>query len=46
MILTELDKGYIAGIIDGEGSICLTKHHPNEFRSPEISVTSTTYEIL
>lgn len=46
MILTEKDKGYIAGIIDGEGSICLTKHHSNEFRSPEISVTSTTYEIL
>lgn len=46
MELSEFDKGYIAGIIDGEGSICLTKHHQNEFRSPEIEVTSTTYEIL
>ena len=46
MQLTDYEKGYIAGIIDGEGSICLTKHHANEFRSPDISVTSTTYEIL
>lgn len=46
MELTDFDKGYIAGIIDGEGSICLTKHHQNEFRSPEIEVSSTTYEIL
>lgn len=46
MFLTEKDKGYIAGIIDGQGSICLTKNNANEFRSPNIQVSSTTYEIL
>lgn len=46
MILSDFDKGYIAGIIDGQGSICLTQQHSNEFRSPNIQVSSTTYEIL
>lgn len=46
MELTDFQKGYIAGIIDGEGSICLTQNNPNEHRSPVISVTSTTQEIL
>ncbi len=26
--LEETDKAYIAGIIDGEGSICITKNTP------------------
>ena len=47
MQLSEKDKGYIAGIIDGEGSICLTKEHSDsQFRYPNIQVSSTTYEIL
>lgn len=46
MQLTELQKGYIAGIIDGQGSICLTQQHKNEHRTPVITVASTTYEIL
>ena len=46
MELTELQKGYIAGIIDGEGSICLTRNNANEHRSPNITVASTIYEIL
>lgn len=46
MQLTELEKGYIAGIIDGEGSICLTTKRIGEFRSPSISVASTTYELV
>lgn len=46
MNLTEIEKGYIAGIIDGQGSICLTQNKPNEFRYPNLQVSSTTYEIL
>ena len=46
MNLTDIEKGYIAGIIDGEGSICLTKQKANEFRSPTITVASTTYELV
>lgn len=38
---------YTAGIIDGEGTITLTKiNSSNEFRYPVISVTSTTYSFL
>ena len=45
--MTELEKGYVAGIIDGEGSISLTKLHASDkFRAPYIEVTSTTYAIL
>lgn len=46
MELSDFQRGYIAGIIDGEGSICLTQNRPNEHRSPSISVTSTTQEML
>ncbi len=38
---------YTAGIIDGEGTITLTKTHShNEFRYPVLSITSTTYSFL
>ena len=38
---------YLAGIIDGEGTITLSKiHGPSEFRAPVVSVSSTSYEIL
>ncbi len=37
---------YLAGILDGEGSITLTKDGKAGFRMPVISVASTTYEIL
>lgn len=46
MVLTEEQKSYIAGIIDGEGSICLTQNNANEYRSPSITVASTTYELM
>jgi len=44
--MTELEKAYIAGIIDGEGSIMLQKFHSNEHPSPCISIASTTIELL
>lgn len=44
--MTETDKAYIAGIIDGEGSIMLLKFHNTQLPSPCISVTSTTRELL
>ena len=42
--MTEEEKGYLAGIIDGEGTITLTKD--GEFRYPAVSVSSTTLEIM
>ncbi len=44
--MTDAEKAYIAGIIDGEGSIMLTKFHNNQYPSPCISISSTTIELL
>ncbi|NHM33852.1 LAGLIDADG family homing endonuclease [Neobacillus terrae] len=40
------EAAYVAGIIDGEGSIHLTRMHNSEFRRPYISVASTDKELL
>lgn len=44
--MTETEKAYIAGIIDGEGSIMLTRFHKNQYPSPCISIASTDLELL
>ncbi len=44
--LTNEEKAYIAGIIDGEGSIMLIRHKVGTYPSPSLSVASTTYELL
>lgn len=44
-ILSEIDKSYIAGIIDGEGSILL-KPNSNGYRSPTVSITSSDPELI
>lgn len=48
-VVKELDANtaaYIAGIIDGEGSISLTRRHRNENRQLEISVANTDFALL
>ncbi len=40
------DYNYLAGIIDGEGSVCLTKNNTGSFRYPTITVATTTKEIV
>lgn len=40
------EASYIAGIVDGEGSISLTRMHDNEYRRPCISIASTDKELL
>lgn len=44
--MTETEKSYISGIIDGEGSIMLQRIHKNEHPSPCVSIASTTLELL
>ncbi|MBL4932747.1 LAGLIDADG family homing endonuclease [Clostridium paridis] len=44
--MTEAEKAYIAGIIDGEGSIMLIKFHNNQLPSPCVSIASTSLELL
>ncbi|MFT8323529.1 MAG: hypothetical protein ABF649_21970 [Bacillus sp. (in: firmicutes)] len=40
------EAAYVGGIIDGEGSITLTKMHKGENRRPCITITSTDWELL
>lgn len=44
--MTEAEKAYIAGVIDGEGSIMLSRFHKNQYPSPCISISSTDMELL
>ncbi|MBM7600615.1 hypothetical protein JOC34_003026 [Virgibacillus halotolerans] len=40
------EAAYIAGIIDGEGTITLTRFHQNEHRRPCITISSNDKELL
>lgn len=44
--MDDWEAAYIAGIIDGEGSILLTRMHKNEYRRPCITIASTDQELL
>jgi len=44
--MTPEEKAYIAGIIDGEGSIMLTRFHKNQHHAPCVTIASTTLELL
>lgn len=39
-------RAYTAGLFDGEGSVCLSKNHSGAMRSPEVTVTSTTFALV
>jgi hypothetical protein len=44
--MSKQDYVYAAGLVDGEGSVTLTRQAANENRAPILSVTSTTPELL
>lgn len=44
--MNKLEAAYLAGIIDGEGSITLTRIHRNENRRPCITISSSDKELL
>jgi len=44
--LSDTEAAYVAGIIDGEGTIGLTRIHPNENRRPVVSISSTERPLL
>ena len=44
--LSEVDAAYIAGIIDGEGTITLTRTHRGENRRAVVSISSTELPLL
>ena len=45
-LLSCQDAAYIAGLIDGEGTIALTRRHRNENRQLEISISSMEFALL
>lgn len=40
------EKAYIAGIIDGEGTVTLARRHRNKMPSPEVSIANNHLELL
>ena len=44
--LNETDAAYIAGLIDGEGTITLIRKHKNENRQLSVSISSTEKNLL
>ena len=44
--LTSSEAAYIAGIIDGEGTVTLTRTHRGENRRPIVSIRSTELPLL
>ncbi len=44
--LTLVDASYIAGLIDGEGTVTLTRKHKNENRQLAVSISNTEMPLL
>ena len=45
-LLTPTEAAYIAGLIDGEGTVTLTRKHRNENRQLSISISNTEKMLL
>ena len=45
-MLSEVEKAYLAGIVDGEGSIGLWRHRKNQTHSPNVSVANNDLQLL
>ena len=44
--MVEIEKAYIAGLVDGEGSVTLSRKHRNETPSPEVSIANNNLQLL
>ncbi|WP_230200254.1 LAGLIDADG family homing endonuclease [Bacillus niameyensis] len=44
--IKDWESAYLAGIVDGEGSVTLTRMHEGEHRRPCITISSTDIELL
>jgi len=44
--LKEAEKAYLAGIIDGEGTVTLARNRKNETPSPSVTVANNNLELL
>ena len=44
--MNNIEKAYLAGVVDGEGTVSLMKHHPNEMPSPVVAIASNSLGLL
>jgi len=44
--LEEIEKAYLAGIVDGEGTITLTRHHKSELPGPNVTIANNDLKLL
>jgi len=44
--LDEVVKAYLAGIVDGEGTVTLMKHHKNETHIPFVGIANNNLKLL
>lgn len=44
--MEEVVKAYLAGIVDGEGTVTLMKHHKNETPIPFVGIANNNFELL
>ncbi len=44
--MTTQERAYLAGIIDGEGTITLSSAHGNETSSPKVSVANNSLQLM
>lgn len=44
--MDNLVKAYLAGVVDGEGTITLSRSHANQTPSPEVSIVNTYYPLI
>jgi hypothetical protein len=44
--LEKIEKAYIAGIVDGEGTVTLMRHHKNETPTPYVTVANNNLPLL
>ena len=44
--MDEVEKAYLAGLVDGEGTVTLMKHHRNETPTPNVAIANNNLELL
>jgi hypothetical protein len=44
--LSECDAAYLAGLVDADGTITVTRKHSNENRHPALSISNTDIDLL
>lgn len=44
--MTDTDKAYLAGLIDGEGTITLSRHHRGQSPQPRLAIANNSLALL